>query len=346
MDNYLNVAYELKEDQTIHIPFEAPQEGYWCHIYDGKLLQHNLPQSVIIDTTHHPVSNPQNPFDALAQSQDRNHPTLIFQQDLRLKVYLEYCADTFLTSCVNLELQRDIHVWIELHFNGAQNGFVSHSTHSTLKQASHLELTQIESFAQNAVAIVQNSFSLLQGSYCKLFSAYLSGQHLQNFVLATLDRDSHIDVKSLLHASMGQKQIFSCDISHHGNSSESKVASKQVLKDNSVGVFDATTTINKGTKSTKALQSSHALLLNEKAQIHAKPHLEIYSDDLTASHGSTVGELDDQAFNYLILRGITPSKAESMLINAFIKTLLEDLDKEHKQCVISALGVEDEDSSL
>ena len=58
----------------------------------------------------------------------------------------------------------------------------------------------------------------------------------------------------------------------------------------------------------------------------SKPQLEIYIDDLEASHGSTTGQLDPQALFYLRSRGIGEEEAKKMLILAFANTLIDRIE--------------------
>jgi Fe-S cluster assembly protein SufD len=58
-------------------------------------------------------------------------------------------------------------------------------------------------------------------------------------------------------------------------------------------------------------------LLSEKAEIDAKPELEIYTDDVKCSHGTTVGQLDETALFYLRTRGLDREHATQVLTHAF-----------------------------
>jgi len=60
----------------------------------------------------------------------------------------------------------------------------------------------------------------------------------------------------------------------------------------------------------------------------SKPQLEIYIDDVEASHGSTIGELDEQALFYLRSRGITLQEAQKMLILAFANEIIDAIEDE------------------
>ena len=79
---------------------------------------------------------------------------------------------------------------------------------------------------------------------------------------------------------------------------------------------------------TTAYQSSHSLLLSGKAQVNAKPQLEIWADDVKCSHGATTGQLNEDAVFYLQARGIERSKAVSLLTFAFAAEVLDTLPYE------------------
>ncbi len=73
---------------------------------------------------------------------------------------------------------------------------------------------------------------------------------------------------------------------------------------------------------TDAQQANHNLLLSKKAEINAKPELEIYADDVKCSHGTTVGQLDETALYYLRTRGLSRRDARQMLTRAFAHTII------------------------
>lgn len=64
------------------------------------------------------------------------------------------------------------------------------------------------------------------------------------------------------------------------------------------------------------------LLLGGKSRVNAKPELEIYTDDVACSHGTTYSELDAQQLFYLSSRGIPGRKARELLLKAFAQDCL------------------------
>ena len=76
---------------------------------------------------------------------------------------------------------------------------------------------------------------------------------------------------------------------------------------------------------TEAYQLNKNLILSDGASAYSKPNLEIFADDVKASHGATFGKLSDAEMFYLRSRGITEEKAKQMMVKAFCDEILNEL---------------------
>jgi Fe-S cluster assembly protein SufD len=83
--------------------------------------------------------------------------------------------------------------------------------------------------------------------------------------------------------------------------------------------------VRQDAQKTNAFQSNGNILVSDMATMNSKPELEIYADDVKCSHGSTTGQLDEEAMFYLQARGLSKSSARKMLIGAFAESVLEKL---------------------
>jgi Fe-S cluster assembly protein SufD len=84
------------------------------------------------------------------------------------------------------------------------------------------------------------------------------------------------------------------------------------------GVFQGRFKVERTAQKTDAQMEHNALLLEEGAEVFAKPELEIYADDVQCSHGNTAGQLDDAAIFYLRQRGLPEVEARAMITRAFL----------------------------
>lgn len=98
---------------------------------------------------------------------------------------------------------------------------------------------------------------------------------------------------------------------------------KGILDEKCRGIFDGLIIVRPGAQKTNSRQVNRNLLLSETAVIDSKPTLEIQNDDVKCSHGSTIGQLDEEAMFYLRARGLGESEARTMLIYAFASEIVD-----------------------
>jgi len=118
-----------------------------------------------------------------------------------------------------------------------------------------------------------------------------------------------------------------------------------VLDDDSKGVFRGRVIVRPGAQQTSARQSNPNLLLSDRATIDTKPQLEIYADDIRASHGATIGQLDPEALFFLRARGIGEAVARRVLTRGFAGSIVEGIADDDVRRFVAA-RVEDALASL
>lgn len=101
---------------------------------------------------------------------------------------------------------------------------------------------------------------------------------------------------------------------------------KGLAKDQARGVFQGRILVEEGADRTDARMGHHALLLNDGAEIDAKPELEIYADEVSCTHGNTIGSLDDAALFYMRSRGLPEPEARALLMEAFVGEVVERIE--------------------
>lgn len=141
------------------------------------------------------------------------------------------------------------------------------------------------------------------------------------------DLADHTDTKvsHLIFATKSAHRGNVLQLRHNGVYANSVHLAKSILKDRATGIFDGLIRVDKKAPHASAFQNSKAVLLNNGAFMKAKPQLEIYTDELEASHGATTGQLDEAALFYLSSRGISTEEARKMLILAFAHEMIEDI---------------------
>lgn len=112
---------------------------------------------------------------------------------------------------------------------------------------------------------------------------------------------------------------------HVAHSARSDLLYKGALDDRSRAAFRGIIRVRPGAQQTDAYQTNRNLLLSERARADSLPNLEIQADDVKCSHGSTVGQLDEDHLFYLMSRGLSRERAERLVVLGFLGEVLARL---------------------
>lgn len=158
-----------------------------------------------------------------------------------------------------------------------------------------------------------------------------AGARFRQFVLAEGARlariETHVDVEGegaevelngVYLAGPGRHADLTSRITHHVPNGKTSQLIKGAARARGRGVFQGKILVARGAQKTDARQGHHALLLEEGAEVYAKPELEIYADDVSCAHGNTAGALSAEQLFYLRARGIPQQQARALLVEAFL----------------------------
>ena len=123
---------------------------------------------------------------------------------------------------------------------------------------------------------------------------------------------------------------------HAGAGGATQQLTKGAVRGPSRAVFQGKIVVAEGADRTDARMGHHALILSDRAEVDAKPELEIYADDVACAHGNTVGALDEQALFYAQQRGISEAEARAMLTEAFVGEVVDRIEHEGARMVARA----------
>jgi len=169
----------------------------------------------------------------------------------------------------------------------------------------------------------------------------LGGRIVRNDHTASLNGEGGIATLNGLFLTHGTQHVDNHTwIEHRVPNCESHELFKGILDDRSSGVFSGYIHVFEDAQKTDAYQSSANLLLSDDAVIDAQPQLEIYADDVKCSHGSTTGQISEDALFYLRSRGIPEAQARSLLVRAFARDVTERLTEKNARERVDRLLLE------
>lgn len=100
---------------------------------------------------------------------------------------------------------------------------------------------------------------------------------------------------------------------------------KGVLTGVSRSSFEGKILVCDQAQKTEAYQLNNNLILSDTAVANSKPNLKVFADDVKASHGATISQLNADELFYLNTRGIAPALARRLLIGGFCREMIETI---------------------
>jgi len=128
-------------------------------------------------------------------------------------------------------------------------------------------------------------------------------------------------------SSLVKRELLDIDakVTHLADHTSSRISYKTIVNDRSHHIFTGNLAIPSHAKKVTAHQESHNLSLNKKARAEANPKLEVMAEDVSCTHGATVGDIDEEQLFYLLSRGLTQSDAKSLLVAAFYEEVVSKI---------------------
>lgn len=160
--------------------------------------------------------------------------------------------------------------------------------------------------------------SLGRDAFTETFQFTLSGRLNRENLLVRLTEPGAEAMLDALYLADGKRHVdHATAVEHLAPQTTSSQLYKGVLNDEARAVFNGRVHIHQIAQQSNAAQLNNNLILSKRAEIDTKPELEIDADDVKASHGATIGQLDPEHIFYLRARAITESDAIKILSKGF-----------------------------
>ncbi|MBQ6749943.1 MAG: Fe-S cluster assembly protein SufD [Bacteroidaceae bacterium] len=165
-------------------------------------------------------------------------------------------------------------------------------------------------------SVKHNSITLFNGQTRNLCDVYLRGEN------------SEVTLNGCAIGSGSQRIDNNTLIRHEVPHCTSSELYKYVVDDKSVGAFAGKILVEKDAQKTESQETNANLCASSEARMYTQPMLEIYADDVKCAHGSTVGVMDEVALFYMRQRGIPEAEARTLLKNAFMGQVIDQIKNE------------------
>lgn len=211
----------------------------------------------------------------------------------------------------------------------ADSNFTNVVTEIKVKQNASLSIHKIQHENNTNFHINTETVSQDRDSRFSLSTSTFSGAIVRNNVYVHVDgENAETNLYGLYLTDEKQLVDNHTVIDHKVPNCNSNELYKGVLDGQSTGVFNGKVFVREQAQKINAFQSNGNVLLSDNASMNSKPELEIYADDVKCSHGSTTGQIDEEAIFYLRARGISEKSAKSLMINGFVGEVVEQISNE------------------
>jgi len=216
--------------------------------------------------------------------------------------------------------------FIEQHVGDATSFFQNESVFITLEnnaQLNHIRLQSNSEFTQNISNLNVNQATDSQYEFFQLVDGSKLGR--SNICVQLDGENAQCNINSLTLSKNNQHIDNNIIVDHNSPQTHSTQFVKSILFDTSTGVFNGRTVVHENAQKITAHQTNKNLLLSKKANMNSNPQLEIYADDVKCSHGSTTGQVDEDALFYLQSRGINKQDAMQLMVTGFANEVLDKI---------------------
>lgn len=256
-----------------------------------------------------------------------------------------------------------------VHITQGSNSKLQAHIHYTIRENTVLQITEIHCSTNepDKLSAINTTLSLEKNAQCEYINIQNLGTEIQYTQTITAHQEQNSQFTAhvyqlqgdILHTTLNvdkngtqantalyglsypkNKQRFEINtlVKHNCTDCETIENFKILAADRSVGVFGGMIYVAPHAVKTLAKQSNKNMLLSPDARIFSKPQLEIYADDVSCNHGSSTGQLNEDALWYMQARGIAPEQARQLLIQAFVHEITDLLPKvEVRELVNSVL---------
>lgn len=249
---------------------------------------------------------------------------LVLNQSVNLK------DGAFTATRVLIIVEDNASLKVQHHYTGSSSNssLLNNLTEVFVGQNARLELNYIQEIGEGNL-MTTTEVECQRDTNFTTNCIQLSGSLLRNNLNIRL-KGENIETHLNGFYMLNNKELFDNHtlVDHLVPHCESNETYRGILGGKSTGVFNGKVFVHPDAQKTNGYQSNNNILLSDDATMNSKPELEIYADDVRCTHGSTTGQLDEDAVFYLRARGLDEFGATALLLTAFASDVLNAISSE------------------
>lgn len=220
--------------------------------------------------------------------------------------------------------------------------FKSKNVYFILEQDAELNSVSVQNESKSSYYFSHTWVKLAESAKVNQFYLSLGGLIAREEAIVNhIGEKTEAQVHGVYLAKEDQELSMYFDMNHEKPEGVSEQSFKGIAADSSNVIFNGSVFIAQHAQKVDSDQQNKSLIFGRKAEVNSKPELEVYADDVKATHGATIGQLNESELFYLRSRAISEDRAVSMLSKAFVASQLDHVEsKELKALAGSYLNQE------
>lgn len=202
-------------------------------------------------------------------------------------------------------------------------------TDLVLEEDARLLFTDVSVFKQEVTNLRYNQARLGRGAKLDwIYSAVATSLGKQSLEVSLEGEGAEAEVRGVYFPAEGQMISVDTVQNHLAPHTRSNLLFRGAANGNGEAIWRGMIYVDPVAQKTDGYQSNQNLMLGERSEIKSIPGLEICADDVSCSHGATVGRLDETELFYLQARGIPLIEAERLIVEGFFAEVIERIPDE------------------
>ena len=193
---------------------------------------------------------------------------------------------------------------------------------TTARANSHIDITTLQMMDQSSVNFSTRRTDLAQDArvnwYSGLFGAMLSRYRIDYYLNGA---GASANDSEVIFGNNTQVFDIQTNVNHESPATEGKVVEKSILRNKSKSLFKGMIRIKENAAKSNSFLSGRSILLDKDAKSDAIPGLEIFTNDVKATHSASVAQIDEEQIFYLKTRCLSHEEAERTIVEGFLEPL-------------------------
>ena len=258
------------------------------------------------------------------------------EEELVLNQAVDLIGGEFAATRLLIVLEENSSLNCQYRFtgSGSETSLLNHATEVLVGKNARLELNFVQEVGSGNL-VTTTEVRCERDSNFTTNCIQLSGKLIRNNLNIRLkgeNCETHLNGFYMLNGS----ELFDNHtlVDHLLPHCQSNEIYRGILGGKSTGVFNGKVFVHRDAQKTNGYQQNNNILLTDEATMNSKPELEIYAEDGKCSHGSTTGQLNEDAVFYLRARGLDEFGATALLLTAFAGEVLNSVSNEELRTIL------------